>query len=132
MVVADPLAVYRRNQVTTVTAERMVLLLYNGALCHIGQGAAALERRDIQATSDHLGRAQEIVGTLLASLDREAGGDIAANLAALYNYILRLMARANVEKDVRVLKEAAHLLGEIRDGWQEALLAGNRSPVQAG
>jgi flagellar protein FliS len=132
MVAADPLAVYRRNQITTVTAERRVLLLYNGALRHMSQGAAAIERRDIQATSDHLGRAQEIVGTLLSSLDREAGGDVAANLAALYNYILRLMARANVEKDARPLKEAAYLLGEIRDGWQEALVAGKRSPEQAG
>lgn len=132
MVAADPLAVYRKNQITTVSAERRVLLLYNGALRHLGQGSAAIERRDIQATSDHLCRAQEIVATLLGALDREAGASLADNLTGLYSYILRLITRANLEKDIRPLKEAAFLLGEVRDGWQEAMVAATRPSGQTG
>jgi len=125
--VADPMAIYRKNQVTTVPPGRLVLLLYDGAIRFLNQGGPALERGDIQATSDNLCRAQEIIGTLLGALDREAGGSLAENLANLYNYVLRLVTRANVEKDSRPLREAVALLGELRSGWQEALF-----PQQSG
>jgi len=124
---ADILAVYRRNEVTTASPQRLVLLLYDEAIRRLKWGRGSIERRDIQATSDHLCRAQQIIITLLGALDREAGGDLGDNLATLYNYILRLVARANVEKDPRLLQEAIGLMDTLRTGWQGALMPGRSS-----
>ncbi|MDA8333837.1 MAG: flagellar export chaperone FliS [Peptococcaceae bacterium] len=132
MVAADPTAVYRKNQVTTASPERIVLLLYDGALRSLRRGGGAMRRGDIQETGNNLCHAQEIIAALLGALDREAGGSLAENMAALYNYILRLVARANVEKDPSPLEEAIVLLGEIREGWQGALLPGHATPSTAG
>lgn len=127
MSAADILAVYRRNEVTTASPQRLVLLLYDEAIRRLKWGRGSIERRDIQATSDHLCRAQQIIITLLGALDREAGGDLGDNLATLYNYILRLVARANVEKDPRLLQEAIGLMDTLRTGWQGALMPGRSS-----
>jgi len=122
MIAADALAAYRKNQVTTASPERLVLLLYEGAIRSLKRGGGAIQRGDIQETSDNLCRAQEIIAYLLGALDREVGGSLADNLTALYNYVLRLVARANVEKDPGPLQEAIALLSELRSGWQGALI----------
>lgn len=131
MIAADALAAYRKNEVTTASPQRLVLMLYDEAIRSLKWGNGAIERHDIQATSDNLNRAQQIITTLLGALDRDAGGSLADNLAALYNYILRLVARANVEKNTRPLQEAIGLMNTLRTGWQGALLPG-QSRSEAG
>ena len=124
MTANDVLAAYRRNEVTTSSPGKLVLMLYDDAIRCLKWGGRAMEKRDIQATNDNLCRAQQIIFTLLGALDREAGGAIADNLAGLYNYILRLVSRANIEKDPSRVQEALGLMDTLRAGWQGAVAPG--------
>ena len=50
--------------------------------------------------------------------DEEAGGEIAKNLAALYDYaVLRLM-QANIHSDPKMLDDVLRTLEPLREGWQ--------------
>ncbi len=97
---------------------QLVLMLYDGALQAIAAARSQLQANDIEGKGKSIARAVEIVGGgLSASLDPAAGGEIAANLASLYDYIVRLLVGANIANDIRKLDEATVLLGQMRDTW---------------
>ncbi|WP_420233052.1 flagellar export chaperone FliS [Pseudomonas sp. ABY48] len=54
---------------------------------------------------------------LRASLDLEQGGDIAAQLDQLYDYVIRVLLRANLENDETALTTAADLLNNVAAAW---------------
>ena len=67
---------------------------------------------------------------LNASIDAEAGGEISANLSALYQYIIRRLLEANVQNDSEILDEVGRLLREIKGGWDA--ISNSESAVTAG
>lgn len=54
---------------------------------------------------------------LRASLDLEQGGDIAVQLDQLYDYVVRVLLRANLNNDETVLTTAATLLENVAAAW---------------
>ena len=62
-------------------------------------------------------RAVAIVDELRGSLNLAAGGEIAANLADLYDYVARQLTRANAENRTEMLDEVSNLLREVRGAW---------------
>ncbi len=47
----------------------------------------------------------------------EAGGEIAGNLSALYDYVMHRLTEANLHNDPEALRESLELLGEIDSAW---------------
>lgn len=115
----DAYATYRLNQVQTQPQEKLVLMLYEGAIRFIRQAQEALAAGRYDRTSDYLCRAQDILSELMATLNLEAG-EIAHNLAALYAFMHDYLVRANIKKDLKMMQEVERLLGELRDAWEEA------------
>lgn len=115
-------AAYRQVSVDSdalaASPHQLVLMLYDGTLQAVAAARTQLQVGDIEGKGKSIARAIEIVGSgLAASLDQAAGGQIAANLASLYDYIVRLLVSANIGNDQRKLDEAATLLGQMRDTW---------------
>jgi flagellar protein FliS len=54
---------------------------------------------------------------LRASLDLEQGGDIAVQLDQLYDYVVRVLLRANLNNDDTALTMAAALLENVAAAW---------------
>jgi flagellar protein FliS len=54
---------------------------------------------------------------LKASLDPAGGGDIAARLASLYDYMVGQLLQANLKNDPKALANVESLLGTLRDAW---------------
>lgn len=73
--------------------------------------------QDIPGKLRAMKKAMDIVSNLNASLDFEQGGELAANLGRLYDYIQVLLTNANIANDVRKLAEADEHLAQIEDAW---------------
>lgn len=95
----------------------LVAMLIDGALERIVQARGAMERGRTASKGERIGKAIAIVDSLRASLDAEAGGELATNLAALYDYLIRRLLHANLHDDAEALNEALRLLKEIKTGW---------------
>lgn len=96
---------------------QQVCMLMDGALERIAQAKGALQRNEIAEKGTLLGKAVAIIGGLQGCLDHAAGGEIAAGLDALYDYMQRRLLHANLHNDEAALDEVARLLREIRDAW---------------
>ncbi|NYZ64353.1 flagellar export chaperone FliS [Luteimonas deserti] len=112
---------YRQSQlegaVMDADPHKLVALLLSGACERIRLAEACIERGDQARKGKAIGEACAIVGHLGGSLDHEAGGEIAANLASLYDYVLRRLTEGNLHNDPDALRESLELLGEIDAAW---------------
>jgi flagellar protein FliS len=97
--------------------QRLIQLLLDGAVGAIQTAGAHLERSDLPAKARELSRAVNIVDTLRANLDHDSGGEIAANLERLYDYLARRLTLANAGNDAAAMQESVALLSQIRDAW---------------
>ena len=97
---------------------RLVQLLLDGAIDRIAQAKGALACGDTEAVGVALGKALGIISGLQGCLDKEAGGEIAANLDRLYDYMTLRLRAVHRERKATPLDEVGGLLGTIRSGWE--------------
>lgn len=103
--------------VNYANAHRLIQMLLDGALEKVAIAKGHMERGDIQQKGSYISWAISIIEGLRVSLDAEAGGEIAANLEALYDYMERRLVIANAENDLAILDEVTSLLRNIKSGW---------------
>lgn len=103
--------------VETADPHQLIQLLLDGALSAIRAASAHLTRGDLPAKAGELSRAVAIVDTLRGCLDHQRGGDVAAGLEQLYDYLARRLTLANARNDEQPMREVEGLLKEIRDAW---------------
>lgn len=110
------------TQVMSATPERLITLLYLGARAAIGQARIHLQENRVAERGAAITKAIKIVDEgLKMGLNMEAGGDIAANLGRLYDYIVRTLLMANLKADVEQLDIADRLLADLADAWQTSI-----------
>ncbi len=99
---------------------RLIILLFDGALSALDRAEAELAANHIQDKTNALTRAVEIIlDGLSASLNIEDGGNVAANLKALYDYMASRLTHANFHNDLGAIQEVRELLTEISEAWKE-------------
>lgn len=117
---------YYAQSILTASPGQLVLMLYDGALRFLNQAQAAFALdeaapRRIEMINTALLRTQNILIELQSNLDHQAGGQYAADLARLYDYYLRRLLEANLQKRAEPVHEVERLLRHLRDGWSEML-----------
>jgi len=110
---------YRRTSVVTADPKRLVLMCYEGTIDNLKLVKQKLIEKNYEAKSKALIKAQDIINELLCSLDFEKGGSIAKNLDSLYNYMLRRIIHADVNKDLSALNEVVGMLNELKSAWED-------------
>jgi flagellar protein FliS len=99
---------------------RLIVLLFEGALAAVDRAVAALAEHNVQEKTRALTHAIEIIRDgLSASINVEEGGDVAANLKTLYEYMASRLTHANFQNDLGAIQEVRGLLAEIGDAWKE-------------
>ncbi|MBW3657891.1 MAG: flagellar export chaperone FliS [Actinobacteria bacterium] len=115
---------YQTQSVATAGPAQLVLMLFDRALVAVARAsqAAGTDGRPpaLETVNHELQRAQDILTELRVALDHEQGGDIAANLDALYDFCIDRLLRANISKDVSGLAPVTGTLQGLRDAWDEA------------
>lgn len=97
---------------------KLVSMLYEGALLAIARAKHAMQGKRSEAKGPSISKAIAIIGEgLNASLDKNVGGELAQNLSALYDYMVRRLVQANANNDVAVLDEVSALLSELKGAW---------------
>lgn len=105
------------SEVNFASPHRIIQMLMEGALSKIATAKGCIARNDIAEKSRQITWGMNIIQGLRTSLDAQKGGDVAANLDSLYEYMGRRLLEANVTNDVAILDEVSSLLMEVKAGW---------------
>lgn len=115
------LGAYKKTSVETASKEQILLMLYQAAIKNCKKAIEAIEQKNLAKKGEYIGKMQDIVVELSNSLDFEVGGDVAKELASLYDYILYSSTQANIKIDKTHLEGCLKVLNTLYDGWTEAI-----------
>ena len=108
------------SSVATASPHKLISLLYDGALAAIANAGVHMTRGDVAAKGVSISKAIAIIDEgLKISVDPEAGGQLAQNLIALYEYMSHRLLVANIKNDRAALNEVERLLRELKSAWGE-------------
>lgn len=120
----------------TIDQYQIVSLLFDGMLQSLAAARGALARGDVLAKCEAIARALRILEEGLSTgLDRIDGGELAENLAALYDYCTRRLILANAKNDDAILQEIQRLIETVAQGWKgmkQGATAEPAAPLSAG
>ena len=120
MTYASALARYQEVDVLTMSPARRLVLVYSHLVLALRQARAAIIARDIPGRSIRVVKALDILNELLFSLDREAGGKLANDLAALYLYLIGEVTTVDRHPDTARLDRVIELVATLHESWAEA------------
>ena len=106
-----------QTSITDADPHKLIQLLYNGAIERINMAKARMQAKDYAGKGQLIGKAIEIIGGLRSFLDFEKGGELSAQLEALYDYMERTLLEASMKNDVEKLDEVLGLLRSVKEGW---------------
>lgn len=124
MTYAHAAATYQRNAILTASPEKLVKLLYEGAIRNLEQSRQGLHDAGLCRSAEvgnALSKAIGIVSELRVSLDPQAGGKIANDLDRLYDYSLDQITQANATRTPQGVDNALQVLRTLKEGWDAVI-----------
>jgi flagellar protein FliS len=121
---AQAAATYQRNAILTASPEKLVKLLYDGAIKNLEKSKAGLGDPATcrsPEVSNAIGKAIGIVGELRASLDVAAGGQIARDLDRLYEFSIDQITQSNAVRTPAGVNNALQVIRTLKEGWDAVI-----------
>ncbi|MFZ3171708.1 MAG: flagellar export chaperone FliS [Carboxydocellales bacterium] len=124
----NPYINYKQTAVQTASPEKLLLMLYDGAIKFGHQACVAMEQKDLEASNKYLGKIQDIVSELIVNLNMDY--EISQNLYSIYEYINTRLVAANIQKSPEPLLEVMGYLRELRESFAQAAVIASSQGTQ--
>jgi len=111
---------YQKIQVTTSNPEKILIMLYDGAINFTRIAIDKLAKGDLAGKGVYIGKAHAIVAELMDTLNHEVGGDISRQLQRLYIYLIDELVAANIKNSPVHLENAVKILNTMKETWLQA------------
>lgn len=112
---------YKAASVQSASREKILLMLYEGAIKFTKRAMLAIDKGDIAERGTNIGRAYDIVLELANTLNHEVGGELSAQLEQLYMFVTDQFTQANISGDKQNLENALKILNTLYEGWVQAV-----------
>lgn len=112
---------YKTTAVTSASKEKILLMLYEGAIKFLKRAIKACEEKNIAERGLNIGRTCDIIMELNNTLDHKVGGEISKNLEQLYIFMTDQLTKANITGDPKYLHDALKVLETLNEGWIQAV-----------
>ena len=115
---------YQKNNVSTASQGRLVVLLYEGAVNHLNSALKLfgpddkIEPKDVEQFGVHIQKTQAIISELQISLDMEKGGEIAKNLMSLYIFFNEQLMGALMNHDKSKVESVFKMMNDLTESWR--------------
>lgn len=110
---------FSATNVESASGPRLIVMCFDRLDRDLAGALRAMDTGDHYETNLALGHAQDLLGEMAMMLDTDAWQH-AGSLLAIYDYLLRLLAVANVKKDPALVQEAARHVAEIGEAFRTA------------
>lgn len=117
LLAGNPYAQYQQAQIDTASPERLLLMLYEGAIRFLNAGKKAILERKFDQAHTNIVKAQDIIVEFMATLNMKDGGQFAKNLFDLYEYLNQRLSEANMTKSAPIVDEVLGFVRELHEAW---------------
>lgn len=118
-------ASYKKAAILTASPERLILMLYDGALDAMRRAKAGFQVEGLkernEMISNNLIKAQNIFGELQRSLRMDKATEYTDQMYGLYDFYVMKLNEANFKKIEEPVDVVIELFTDIRDAWREML-----------
>lgn len=119
----NAISAYQRIGVETsiesANPHRLILMLFEGVQEALAKAKLHMQHNEIAEKGQMISKAIMIIDHgLKASLDMNAGGDLAIKLLELYDYMMHRLLVANIQNNVEIINEIYKLLSELYSAWK--------------
>jgi flagellar secretion chaperone FliS len=105
--------------VVAASPHHLIVMLFEGAMVAVASAIQHMQSGEVEKKGAAISKAIMIIEQgLRASLNKEAGGGLALNLDALYDYMSRRLVIANLKNQEKVLEEVYQLLKGLKTSWE--------------
>lgn len=118
---SNPYQKYKQTSVQSASKEKILLMLYEGAIKFTKLAIKAAEEKKIADRGYNIGRAYDIIMELNNTLDHKIGGEISKNLEQLYMFIMDQYTKANISGKPEHLRDALKIIENLYGAWQGAV-----------
>lgn len=119
------------TEVLNATPEQLITLLYRGAHKAISQARLYLMQGKVAERGQAISKAIKIINEgLKVSINKETGGELVAELFAVYDHIVFTLLQANLKADEQLLEHADGVLASLAKAWQTVADSPSGGPAQ--
>ena len=112
---------YQTSNITTATPEKLMILLFDGALQFLQKAKTAIAEKNLKERAENIDGARKILRELMRTIDLENGNSVAKSLFKLYNRMTMNLIKANVTRKSELIDIVIEDLTNIRWGFQKAI-----------
>ena len=112
---------YQASNVNTATPEKLMIMLFDGALQFLQKAKTAIAEKNLVERSQNIDGARKIIRELMRTIDLENGNDVSKQLFRLYNKMAMNLIKANVQRNANLIDEVIEDISNIRWGFQKAI-----------
>jgi flagellar protein FliS len=116
---SSPRDAYLVAQVMTAPPQKLHLMLVEGAIRLAQRAQRHWAAKEDDRAAEALGRAQEIVGQLLAGFRRDVDEALVKRIAGIYLFVYRALMDASLRRDETRLADALKVLDAERETWRQ-------------
>jgi flagellar protein FliS len=117
----NPYRQYQKTQVTTASREKILLMLYEGAIRFTKQAHTAMLEKKIAEKGKYISKATAILSELMATLDFKVGGQLAVDLENLYIFMIDKLIEGNIQNNPECLQVVDKLLNTLYSAWKDVV-----------
>jgi flagellar protein FliS len=122
---------YLEGRILSADPLELVRLLYQGCTDAVREARRCLAEGEVAGRSRWVSKATDILTELIASLDRQRGGEIAGRLALLYDYMQRRLLDAHLQQADEPLAEVLGLLITLGEAWSGVQAQSRPAPPES-
>jgi flagellar protein FliS len=112
---------YRVNQIQMASKEQLLIITYDIGIRSCLAAEKAIIAGDSEQINTNLQRAQSVVRELMVTLNLEQGGEVAASLMRLYDFMYYQLVDANGKHNEDMVKNVRIMMEELKVTWVEAI-----------
>jgi flagellar protein FliS len=111
---------YLEAEILSRPKEWLVPLIYEHLISALTRARVQMEKGDVEGKATSLQKASDIVFELLIALDRDRGGELADQLASVYNFLAAEIITVGRTMDTEYLKRLTGIVSELHEAWVQA------------
>jgi flagellar protein FliS len=110
---------YQQNAIQGASPLELVLTMYDMLIADMNRAIAALRSGDVEARTNEVKHALDVLAHLQSGLNFETGGDTANSLDTLYGIVRGKLLQAHIQQSVPLFQQQIDMINYVRDAWKE-------------